>query len=104
MIRNEDGLLTGYVFVDVDGRDISSYIREADALIRESVKLPAGYAALWSGQYEAMARVRERLTYIIPFTLLLVFLLLYLNTRSLTKTAIVALAVPFPSQLMSVSN
>jgi len=95
MIRNEDGLLTGYVFVDIDGRDISSYIREADALIRERVKLPAGYAALWSGQYEAMARVRERLTYIIPFTLLLVFLLLYLNTRSLTKTAIVALAVPF---------
>jgi Cu(I)/Ag(I) efflux system membrane protein CusA/SilA len=95
MIRNEDGLLTGYVFVDVDGRDVSSYIDEADALIRDRVKLPAGYAALWSGQYEAMARVRERLTYIIPFTLLLVFLLLYLNTRSLTKTAIVAMAVPF---------
>jgi len=95
MIRNEDGLLTGYVFVDVDGRDISGYIDEADALIRDKVRLPAGYAALWSGQYEAMARVRERLTYIIPFTLLLVFLLLYLNTRSLTKTAIVALAVPF---------
>jgi Cu(I)/Ag(I) efflux system membrane protein CusA/SilA len=95
MIRNEDGLLTGYVFVDVDGRDVSSYIDEADALIRAKVRLPAGYAALWSGQYEAMARVRERLTYIIPFTLLLVFLLLYLNTRSVTKTAIVALAVPF---------
>jgi Cu(I)/Ag(I) efflux system membrane protein CusA/SilA len=95
MIRNEDGLLTGYVFVDVDGRDVSSYIDEADALIRDKVKLPAGYAALWSGQYEAMARVRERLTFIIPLTLLLVFLLLYLNTRSLTKTAIVALAVPF---------
>jgi Cu(I)/Ag(I) efflux system membrane protein CusA/SilA len=95
MIRNEDGLLTGYVFVDVDGRDVSSYIDEADALIRDKVRLPAGYAAIWSGQYEAMARVRERLTYIIPFTLLLVFLLLYLNTRSLTKTAIVALAVPF---------
>ena len=95
MIRNEDGLLTGYVFVDIDGRDVRSYIDEADALIRDKVRLPAGYAALWSGQYEAMARVRERLTYIIPFTLLLVFLLLYLNTRSLTKTAIVALAVPF---------
>ena len=95
MIRNEDGLLTGYVFVDVDGRDVASYIDEADALIRGKVRLPAGYAALWSGQYEAMARVRERLAYIIPFTLLLVFLLLYLNTRSLTKTAIVALAVPF---------
>jgi Cu(I)/Ag(I) efflux system membrane protein CusA/SilA len=95
MIRNEDGLLTGYVFVDVDGRDLEGYVREADALIREKVKLPAGYAALWSGQYEAMSRVRDRLTYVIPLTLFLVLLLLYLNTRSLAKTAIVALAVPF---------
>ncbi len=95
MIRNEDGLLTGYVFVDVDGRDLDGYVQEADRLIREKVKLPPGYAALWSGQYEAMARVRERLSYIVPLTLFLVFLLLYFNTRSLTKTAIVALAVPF---------
>jgi Cu(I)/Ag(I) efflux system membrane protein CusA/SilA len=95
MIRNEDGLLTGYVFVDVDGRDLDGYVQEADRLIREKVKLPAGYAALWSGQYEAMARVRDRLTYIVPLTLFLVFLLLYFSTRSLTKTAIVALAVPF---------
>jgi copper/silver efflux system protein len=95
MIRNEDGLLTGYVFVDVDGRDLRGYVEEADRLIREKVKLPEGYAALWSGQYEAMARVRARLAYVIPLTLFLVFLLLYLNTRSLTKTAIVALAVPF---------
>ncbi|HEU4385969.1 MAG TPA: CusA/CzcA family heavy metal efflux RND transporter [Anaeromyxobacteraceae bacterium] len=95
MIRNEDGLLTGYVFVDVDGRDLSGYVQEADRLIREKVKLPPGYAALWSGQYEAMARVRDRLVYVVPLTLFLVFLLLYLNTRSLTKTAIVALAVPF---------
>jgi Cu(I)/Ag(I) efflux system membrane protein CusA/SilA len=95
MIRNEDGLLTGYVFVDVDGRDLDGYVQEADRLIREKVELPPGYAALWSGQYEAMARVRDRLTYIVPLTLFLVFLLLYFNTRSLTKTAIVALAVPF---------
>ncbi len=95
MIRDEDGLLTGYVFVDVDGRDLDCYVEEADRLIREKVKLPPGYAALWSGQYEAMARVRDRLTYIVPLTLFLVFLLLYFNTRSLTKTAIVALAVPF---------
>jgi Cu(I)/Ag(I) efflux system membrane protein CusA/SilA len=95
MIRNEDGLLTGYVFVDVDGRDLDSYVQDADALIRSKVKLPPGYAAMWSGQFEAMARVRDRLTYIIPLTLFIVFLLLYFNTRSLTKTAIVALAVPF---------
>jgi copper/silver efflux system protein len=95
MIRNEDGLLTGYVFVDVAGRDISSYVDEASRVVRDQVKLPPGYAVLWSGQYEAVARVRARLAYIIPFTLLLVCVLLYLNTRSLVKTAIVLLAVPF---------
>jgi Cu(I)/Ag(I) efflux system membrane protein CusA/SilA len=95
MIRNEDGLLTGYVFVDVAGRDISSYVEEARRVVREQVKLPSGYAVLWSGQYEAMARVRARLAYIIPLTLFVVSVLLYLNTRSLVKTAIVLLAVPF---------
>ena len=95
MIRDEDGLLTGYVFVDVAGRDIGSYVDEASRVLRERVALPPGYALLWSGQYEAMARVRERLTYIVPLTLALVVVLLYLNTRSLVKTAIVALAVPF---------
>ena len=95
MIRNEDGLLTGYVFVDVAGRDISSYVDEASRVVREQVKLPPGYAVLWSGQFEAMARVRARLAFIIPLTLLLVCVLLYLNTRSLVKTAIVLLAVPF---------
>jgi Cu(I)/Ag(I) efflux system membrane protein CusA/SilA len=95
MIRDEDGLLTGYVFVDVADRDISSYVDEASRVVREQVKLPPGYAVLWSGQYEAMARVRARLTYVIPLTLLLVSVLLYLNTRSLVKTAIVLLAVPF---------
>jgi Cu(I)/Ag(I) efflux system membrane protein CusA/SilA len=95
MIRDEDGLLTGYVFVDVGGRDLASYINEADALFRDHVQMPPGYAALWSGQYEAMARVRNRLTYIIPLTLFLVLLLLYFNTKSFTKTALVSLAVPF---------
>jgi Cu(I)/Ag(I) efflux system membrane protein CusA/SilA len=95
MLRNEDGLLTGYVFVDVAGRDVSSYVDEAIRVVREQVKLPPGYAVLWSGQYEAMARVRARLAYIIPLTLLLVFVLLYLNTRSFVKTGIVLLAVPF---------
>jgi Cu(I)/Ag(I) efflux system membrane protein CusA/SilA len=95
MIRDEDGLITGYVFVDVAGRDLSSYVEEASRVVRQRVKLPPGYALLWSGQYEGMARVRARLTFIIPLTLLLVVGLLYLNTRSLVKTAIVALAVPF---------
>ena len=95
MIRNEDGMLTGYVYVDVAGRDLSSYLREAGRQVREQVKLPSGYAVFWSGQYEAMARVRERLALIVPLTLLLIVLLLYLNTRSIVKTSIVLLAVPF---------
>jgi Cu(I)/Ag(I) efflux system membrane protein CusA/SilA len=64
-------------------------------LIRDKVKLPPGYAILWSGQYEGMERVKERLTVVVPVTLLLILFLLYLNTRSLTKTLIVLLAVPF---------
>jgi Cu(I)/Ag(I) efflux system membrane protein CusA/SilA len=95
MIRNEDGLLTGYVYVDLAGRDPSSYIQEAAQLIKANVKLPVGYAATWSGQYEAMERVRERLGLVVPLTLFLIVLLLWLNTRSVTKTLIVLLAVPF---------
>jgi len=95
MIRNEDGLLTGYVYVDVAGRDQNGYIEEATRLLREKVKLPPGYAILWSGQYEATQRVKERLIVVVPLTLFLVLLLLYLNTRSITKTLIVLLAVPF---------
>jgi Cu(I)/Ag(I) efflux system membrane protein CusA/SilA len=95
MIRNEDGLLTGYVYVDVAGRDPNSYIEEAGRLLREKVKLPAGYAISWSGQYEGMQRAKERLAVVLPLTLFLILLLLYLNTRSLTKTLIILLAVPF---------
>jgi Cu(I)/Ag(I) efflux system membrane protein CusA/SilA len=95
MIRNEDGLLTGYVYVDIAGRDPAGYVEEADKLLREKISLPAGYALLWSGQYEAMQRVRQRLTIVVPLTLSLILILLYINTRSTVKTLIVILAVPF---------
>jgi Cu(I)/Ag(I) efflux system membrane protein CusA/SilA len=95
MIRDEDGLLTGYVYVDVTGRDQNGYIEEATLLLREKVKLPAGYAISWSGQYEATQRVKQRLIVVVPLTLFLILLLLYMNTRSITKTLIVLLAVPF---------
>jgi Cu(I)/Ag(I) efflux system membrane protein CusA/SilA len=95
MIRNEDGLLTGYVYVDVAGRDPGSYLDEAGPLLRAQLALPAGYATFWSGQYEAMKRIRERLQLIVPLTLFLIFLLLYFSTRSVVKTFIVLLAVPF---------
>ncbi len=95
MVRNEDGLLTGYVYIDVAGRDLASYVDEASRLLKAKLKLPAGYAFLWSGQFEAMQRVKERLAAVVPLTFFLIFLLLYLNTRSVVKTAIVVLAVPF---------
>jgi copper/silver efflux system protein len=95
MIRDEDGLLTGYVYIDVSGRDIESYIQDARKVLDRQVPLPPGYALHWSGQYESMERVRERLKIIVPATLLLILMLLYLNTRSVVKTLIVALAVPF---------
>ena len=95
MVRDEDGMLTGYVYVDLAGKDPNSYIKEADSLLRDVIELPAGYALSWSGQYEAMARVRQRLLVVVPFTLFLIVLLIYLNTRSFVKTSIVLLAVPF---------
>ena len=97
MIRNENGLLTGYVYVDLSGRDPGSYVREANQLLRDRVALPPGYALTWSGQYEVMERVKERLTLVVPVTLFLICVLLYMNTGSLPKTTIVLLAVPFSS-------
>jgi copper/silver efflux system protein len=95
MIRNDNGLPTGYVYIDIAGRDPRSYVDQAQKVIREKVNLPSGYAILWSGQYEAMERVAERLRTVVPLTILAILLLLYLNTRSAAKTLMVALAVPF---------
>ncbi len=95
MLRNENGLLTGYVYVDVAGRDVGSYIDEAKRLVREHIKLPPGTSIAWSGQYEAMERVRARMLVVVPLVVFLIFLLLYLNTRSIAKTLLIVLAVPF---------
>ena len=95
MIRNESGQLAGYVFVDMAGRDMGGYVTEAKELLRRELTLPPGYTLVWSGQYENMARVRERLTVVVPLTIALIALLLYLNTKSGVKTAIVLTAVPF---------
>jgi Cu(I)/Ag(I) efflux system membrane protein CusA/SilA len=95
MLRDENGMLNGYVYVDVAGRDIGSYVEEAKRVVRDNVKLPAGYSFNWSGQYEAMQRVREKLMVVLPLTIFLIILLLYMNTKSMTKTMIIILAVPF---------
>jgi Cu(I)/Ag(I) efflux system membrane protein CusA/SilA len=95
MIRDENGLLAGYVFIDVAGRDIGSWVEEAKGALASKVTLPSGYTLQWSGQYENMARVKERLKFVVPLTLFLIVVLLYLNTKSAMKTSIVLLAVPF---------
>lgn len=95
MIRDENGSLSGYVYVDVTGRDIGSYVHDAKAIVGRVVQLPSGYRLVWSGQYEYMQRVKERLELIVPITIFVVFLLLYFNTGSAVKTCIILLAVPF---------
>jgi copper/silver efflux system protein len=95
MIRNEEGFLAGFVYVDVTGRDLGGYVAEAQQAVAESVTLPAGYKLLWSGQFEYMERAAERLWLIVPITLAIVFFLLYLNTGSLVKTMMILMAVPF---------
>jgi len=97
MIRDEDGKLSGYVYVDVDTgkRDIGGYVEEAKAAVDRELKLKPGYLLAWSGQYEAMARVKEKMKVVLPLTLFIVFGLIYMNTKSLMKTSIVLMAVPF---------
>jgi Cu(I)/Ag(I) efflux system membrane protein CusA/SilA len=95
MVRDENGFLTGYVYVDVAGRDIGGYVEDAKRAVAASLALPRGYTLQWSGQYENMLRVRERLKVVVPITLALIFVLLYANTRSGFKAAVVMLAVPF---------
>jgi Cu(I)/Ag(I) efflux system membrane protein CusA/SilA len=97
MIRDENGRLSGYVYVDFDTskRDIGSYVADAKKAIRANVQMPPGYLLIWSGQFEYMERVKERLFVVVPITIFLVFLLLYFNTLSITKTMIIFLAVPF---------
>ncbi|MBF0489250.1 MAG: efflux RND transporter permease subunit, partial [Candidatus Omnitrophica bacterium] len=95
MIRNENGMLAGYVYVDVAGRDVGSYVEEAKKVVAAHLKTPQGYSLIWSGQFENMLRVKERLKVVLPLTILIISLLLYFNTRSMAKTAIVLMAVPF---------
>lgn len=94
-IRTENAELAGYVYVDSGDRDIGSYVAEAKQRVAEQVKLEPGYHLSWSGQFEYMERAKARLAIVVPFTLLIIFLLLYLNFRNLTDSLIVLLSVPF---------
>jgi Cu(I)/Ag(I) efflux system membrane protein CusA/SilA len=95
MIRNENGMLSGYVYVDVAGRDIGGYVSDAKKAVRQNVKLPAGYSITWSGQYEYMERVKKRLGVFIPMSLIIIFLLYYFTFKSVGSTLLILLAMPF---------
>jgi Cu(I)/Ag(I) efflux system membrane protein CusA/SilA len=94
-IRTENAQLVGYIYVDLQGRDLGGYVEEARRTVQEQVKLAPGYHVEWSGQFEYLERAKARLMVVIPFTLLLIVLLLYFNFRRFTETAIVMLSVPF---------
>ena len=95
VVRTEDALPTAWVFIDVTGRDIGSYVEEARAMVDREVTLPPGYTVVWSGQYEYMQRAQETMKVVIPATLAIIFLLLYFNFKNVGETAIVMLSLPF---------
>jgi Cu(I)/Ag(I) efflux system membrane protein CusA/SilA len=94
-IRTENALLSAYIYVDIRERDIGSYVADARKAVAEQVKFPPGYYASWSGQFEYMERAAAKMKIVIPITLLLIFLLLYLNFRRVTESLVVMLSVPF---------
>ncbi|MEW5967439.1 MAG: efflux RND transporter permease subunit [Pseudomonadota bacterium] len=94
-IRTENALLSAYIYVDIRDRDIGSYVQDAQRAVNEQVKFPPGYYVAWSGQFEYMQRAIERLKIVLPLTLFVIFVLLYLNFRRLPETLIVMLSVPF---------
>ncbi|HHG8517282.1 TPA: efflux RND transporter permease subunit [Legionella pneumophila] len=95
MVRDENGMLAGYVFIDISGRDIGGYVEELKQVVNAKVKLPPGYTLAWSGQYEFMQRVYERLKIFVPLTLAIIFVLFYFTFRTITETLMVMLGVPF---------
>ncbi|HXJ57583.1 MAG TPA: CusA/CzcA family heavy metal efflux RND transporter [Verrucomicrobiae bacterium] len=94
-IRNENGQIVGFVFVDITGDDIQGYVDAASKRINDVVQFPPGYYMQWAGQFEYLKSAERRLKVVVPFTLLIIFVLIYLNTKSAVKTVIVLLAVPF---------
>ena len=94
-IRTENALLSAYIYVDIRDRDIGGYVADAQKAVASQVQFPPGYYATWSGQFEYLERAKARLKIVVPVTLLIIFMLLYLNFRRITETLIVMLSVPF---------
>jgi Cu(I)/Ag(I) efflux system membrane protein CusA/SilA len=94
LIKTENARLNGWIYIDIEGRDLGSYVQQAQQVVTEKIKLPAGYSISWSGQYEFMVRAVERLTTVVPITLVIIVLLLYMNFRNLTEVAIIMGTLP----------
>jgi Cu(I)/Ag(I) efflux system membrane protein CusA/SilA len=94
-IKSEGARPNAWIYVDLRGVDVGTYVQNAQKIVAEKIKLPTGYTIAWSGQYEYMLRAKKRLMYVIPLTIVIIFVIIFLNTKSLIKTAIVFLAVPF---------
>ncbi|MCB1628680.1 MAG: efflux RND transporter permease subunit, partial [Xanthomonadales bacterium] len=94
-IKTENARPNGWIYIDISGIDVGHYVEQAQAALNDTLVLPAGYSISWSGQYEYMQRAKARLAYVIPLTLAIIVVLLYLNFRTLTETAIVMLSIPF---------
>ena len=95
MLKSENSRLSGWVYVDIRGRDLQTVVREAQKAVREQVKLPPGYSIAWSGQFEFLERATKRLTVVVPFTLVIIFVLLYITFRRFDEALLIMLAVPF---------
>ena len=93
-IKSENARLNGWTFIDIEGVDIGSYVVEAQRVVSENIKLPAGYSLGWSGQYEYMLRAKEKLTYVVPLTLIIIIILLYMNFRNMVEVAIIMGTLP----------
>ena len=95
MLKSENARLSGWVYVDMRGRDLQSVVSDAQRMVREQVKLPPGYSVAWSGQFEYLERAKKRLALVIPFTLLIIFVLFYLTFRRVDEALLIMLTVPF---------
>jgi Cu(I)/Ag(I) efflux system membrane protein CusA/SilA len=94
-IKSENARKNAWIYVDITGIDVGTYVKKAQQIIREKIKLPSGYSMVWSGQYEYMVRAQKRLMIVVPLTLIIIFLLLYFNFKNITDSLIVMLSVPF---------
>ena len=93
-IKSENARLNGWTFIDIEGVDVGSYVVEAQKVVSEAIKLPAGYSLSWSGQYEYMLRAKEKLSYVVPLTLIIIIILLYMNFRNFVEVAIIMGTLP----------